>query len=199
MSDASMAVIDRDGERRPIIGRERTEGSTLDHVIVQLTDGRPLWILETMLEPAHHGHYRLLARFADFESAEGRTEAVIPVVEERPKVGRRIRETQTVRVSKKTHERQETVDEPTIHERVEVERVAVNRPVDEVEDNRYEGETLIIPVYREELVLQKRLVLKEEIRITKRREEEHHPQQITLREQEVEIERQDVDGAEHTP
>jgi uncharacterized protein (TIGR02271 family) len=192
-------VIDRDGERRPIIGRERTEGSTVDHVIVQLADGRPLWILETMLEPAHDGHYRLLARFADFESAEGRTEAVIPVVEERPKVGRRIRETQTVRVHKQTHERQETVDEPTIHERVEVERVAVNRPVDEAEDSRYEGETLIMPVYREELVLQKRLVLKEEIRITKRREEEHHPQQITLREQEVEIERQDIDGAQHTP
>lgn len=198
MSDTSMTVIDRDGERRPIIGRERSEGSTVDHVIVQLADGRPLWILETMLEPADDGHYRLLARFADFESVEERSEMVIPVVEERLKVGRRIRETQTVRIHKKVHERQETVDEPTIHERVEVERVTVNRPVDEVEDSRYEGETLIIPVYREELVLQKRLVLTEEIRITKRREKESNPQQITLREQEVEIERQDIDGTEHT-
>jgi uncharacterized protein (TIGR02271 family) len=67
--------------------------------------------------------------------------------------------------------------------------VPVNRPVDRPVPARYEGDTLIVPVFEETLVVEKRLVLKEELRITKRRAERHRPRRTTLRHEEVSVER----------
>jgi uncharacterized protein (TIGR02271 family) len=47
---------------------------------------------------------------------------------------------------------------------------------------------LIIPVFEEMLVVEKRLVLKEEIRITKRRIEATEQARVLLREEHVDIE-----------
>lgn len=54
-------------------------------------------------------------------------------------------------------------------DQVAVERVEINQTVDSVPGPRQEGDTLIIPVVEEVLYTEKRLVLREEIRITKRR------------------------------
>ncbi|MCA1628121.1 MAG: YsnF/AvaK domain-containing protein, partial [Acidobacteria bacterium] len=59
-------------------------------------------------------------------------------------------------------EREEIVDELLLKEAVEVERVIINREVDAPVPVRYEGETMIVPVLEEMLVVEKRLVLKEE-------------------------------------
>jgi uncharacterized protein (TIGR02271 family) len=53
---------------------------------------------------------------------------------------------------------------------------------------RQEGDTLIIPVYEEILVVEKRLVLKEEIRITKRHIDATEQARVLLREEHVDIE-----------
>jgi len=57
------------------------------------------------------------------------------------------------------------------HEEVQVQRVAVNRILDEGESvaPRQEGDTLVIPVIEEEVVVLKRRVVREEIRVTKLR------------------------------
>jgi len=76
------------------------------------------------------------------------------------------------------HKRVETVPvETTIdlaHDEVSIERVPVNRPVDAVPEARYEGDALVVPIVAEELVTTKRLVVREDLRITRRRVTEAH-------------------------
>jgi uncharacterized protein (TIGR02271 family) len=83
------------------------------------------------------------------------------------------------------------VDEPLLREEVTVERAAINQIVNEPVPVRYEGDTMIVPVLEEILVVEKRLVLKEEIRITRQRVEQREPQRVTLRSEEVIVERVD--------
>ncbi len=54
---------------------------------------------------------------------------------------------------------------------------------------RQEGDTLIVPLLEEVLVVQKQLLLKEEVHISKKRTEQHHPEQVTLRSEQVSVER----------
>ncbi len=112
----------------------------------------------------------------------------IPVVAEEVKIERRVVEQGGVRVHKHVTEREETVEQPTFREEVSVERVAIGRPIDAVMDVRHEGDTMIIPVVEEVLVVEKRLVLKEEIRVTTRRINETEQARVVLRSEEVEIE-----------
>jgi uncharacterized protein (TIGR02271 family) len=86
---------------------------------------------------------------------------------------------------------EEFVDEPLLEEEVEVERVAINRIVDGPLPVRYEGDTMIVPLLEEVLVVEKRLVLKEELRITKRQHKTRKPQRVTLRSEEVRVEHLD--------
>lgn len=115
---------------------------------------------------------------------------VIPVVEERVNVSKRIVETGKVHISKKVSEQETSVSIPLISEQYDVERVAVNEVVDTPPPAmRYEGDTTIIPVLREVMVVQKRYEIIEEIRITKRKTESTDTQQVRLRKEEVNIER----------
>jgi len=70
-----------------------------------------------------------------------------------------------------------------LHEEVAVERVAVNRVLAQGETAvpREEGNVLIVPVVHEELVVMKRLVVKEELHITKRRVSEQREVSDTVR------------------
>ena len=106
---------------------------------------------------------------------------VIPVVAEELRVGRRTVETGRVRVTKLVREEQEQVDLPTLSEEVSVERVPVNRFVETVPQPRQEGDTVIFPVLEEVLVVERRIRLKEEVRITKRVSETRESQSVTLR------------------
>jgi stress response protein YsnF len=54
------------------------------------------------------------------------------------------------------------------HEVVDIERVPVGEDVDDIPPVRQEGETTVVPVVEEVLVVEKRLRLVEEVRITKR-------------------------------
>ena len=115
---------------------------------------------------------------------------VIPVVAEQVSVGKRVVETGTVKVSKKVTEQQTAVSLPLVREQYDVERVPVNEVVDTPPAAmRYEGDTTIIPVLREVMVVQKRYEIVEEIRITKRKTESTDTQQVSLRKEEVTIER----------
>lgn len=114
---------------------------------------------------------------------------ILPVMAETLDVQKRVMETGKVRVSKHVLEYDEIVDQALLEESVDVERVPVNRVVDGPVPLRYEGDTMILSVLEETLVVEKKLVLKEEVRITRCRSAVHKPQQIRLREEQVSIER----------
>ncbi|MCU1290719.1 MAG: hypothetical protein JWN60_2948 [Acidobacteria bacterium] len=125
---------------------------------------------------------------------------VIPVIEEEIVVDKYIVEKGKVRVSKRISEHEEIVDEPLFHEEVKVERVPVNKFIDAAPPIRREGDTLIIPVIKEQLIVQKRLVLIEELHVRKELVETHQPQTITLLKEQVEINRvaDNTDSAANT-
>jgi len=114
---------------------------------------------------------------------------IIPAIAETVQVEKQTVETGKVIITKRVHEREETVDLALLHEEVEVNHVAVNRVVDEPPSIRYEADTMIVPVLEEVLVVEKRLMLKEEIYITKRRTEVHSPETVTLRHEDIQVER----------
>jgi len=95
----------------------------------------------------------------------------------------------TVRVATVTHEHEQLVDEALTHERVEVERVPIGRTVEAVPPIREEGDTTIFPVVEEVIVVERRLVLKEEIRIRRLRSTDRHHEVVTLRTQDAVITR----------
>jgi uncharacterized protein (TIGR02271 family) len=114
---------------------------------------------------------------------------VIPVIEEEAFLDKRVVETGRVRISKRVSEREELIDEPLFREEVTVERVPINQYVDQPPQVRHEGDVMIIPVIQEQLVMQKRLVLVEELRVRKQVVETHQPQSVTLRREEIDVRR----------
>lgn len=114
---------------------------------------------------------------------------VIPVIEEKAFIDKQIVETGKVRISKRVSEHEEVIDEPLHVEKVIVERIPVNQYVDESPQVRHEGDTMIIPVVEEQIVIQKRLVLVEELRVRKQIVETHEPQSVTLRKEEIDVKR----------
>ncbi len=123
-------------------------------------------------------------------SASAEAPLTIPVLEERLQVGKELVETGRVRLEKKVHEREEMVEMPLTHDEVSVERVAVNRYVESPPPVRYEGDTTVIPVLKE--VIEKRLVLVEELRVTRHQVQTHDSRQVTLRSETIEVQRLDA-------
>jgi uncharacterized protein (TIGR02271 family) len=173
---------------------------TRREILVRLADGRQVMAPADALHRLPDGGYRLSLGGTDLsdlsaavENAAGRR-VVIPVVSEELAVGKRDVEAGRVRITKLVREEQQTVDQPVFAEEVVVERVAVNRMVDGPVQVRHEGETMIVPLLEEVLVVEKRLMLREEIRVTRRRNETHRPQTVTLRKEEVKVERVEPDA-----
>lgn len=119
-----------------------------------------------------------------------RDKRVIPVVEERLATSKRKVETGRVRVRKTVRSRIETVDLPVISEEFSVERVAVNSPVGEQPPTpRWEGDTMIVPVLEQRLVIERRWWVREELHLKRRRREIREPQNVELRSEQVHVER----------
>jgi len=114
---------------------------------------------------------------------------VIPVVEEQAVVHKRKKLTEGVRVRTEVHEAQEIIDEPLATEDIAVERTPLDRWVDAPVPIRHEGDVTVVTLVEEVVVVEKRLRAIEEIRISKRRSVRHEPQQVTLRREEVVVER----------
>ena len=117
-----------------------------------------------------------------------RVERVVPILAEDVVVGKRAVETGRVRIHKTVQEHEEIVDEPLTQETVEVERVPINRIIERPIPTRQEGDVTIISITKEVLVVEKRLMFTEEVRITRRKSEFHEPQRVTLHTEEIAIE-----------
>ena len=83
--------------------------------------------------------------------------AVIPVVEERVAILKRKRLDEGVRVRTVVHEEEAVVDEALASEEVEVERVPLDRWVEAPVPVRQEGDTTILTLLEEVVVVEKRL------------------------------------------
>ena len=173
----------------------------MPRLTLRTADGREVVAPPESLQRLPDGTYRLslggtdIGELSDTLRGAGggldqaRAAAVIPVVAEELQVGRRTVETGRVRVTKLVKEHEEVVNEPIRTEEVVVERFPVNRVVDAAPEPRREGDTLVFPVLEEVLVVERRLMLKEEVRISKRITETQEQQTVTLREEDVRIER----------
>jgi uncharacterized protein (TIGR02271 family) len=188
-------VIDLDGISGTI---ERTslQGAGVTSVLIQLEGGEQLLVPREMLVEQGDGTYRIDTRLARLLEAQGDDALVLPVIEETAHVRRVATTTGKVAVTKSVQERIETIDEPLITEEVTVERVTINRPVDEAPTIRHDGDTLVIPLLEEEMVVEKRLVLREEVRVRKLSKETHSPQEVSLRSEQIEISRQPISSAD---
>lgn len=120
-------------------------------------------------------------------------EVVLPLAEESAVVERRLVETGRVRVSLRTEIADHEVNETLHSDSVEVEHVPVNRTLEAGEEvpqpRRGADGGWIIPVVEEVLVVERRLVLREELHLHVRRVEEQFRESVPLRRQRVAVER----------
>lgn len=125
---------------------------------------------------------------------EKRQERSVPVIEEELVTGTRPVQTGAVRVRKKVERTEKAVEMPVIQDVVNVTRVPVNRVVAAMPAIREEGDLVIVPVVEEELVIEKRLVLKEEIHIHRRQVKKRVTKEVTLGREHAIVERLDAEG-----
>ena len=114
-------------------------------------------------------------------------EVMTPLIEERLRTEVHEVSKGEVNVHLRTLVRQEIARETLIAETIDIERVAVGRFVDETPQVRQEGEVTIVPVLEEVIV--KRLYLREEVRLTRRRVRTDFEEAVDLRRQEATIDR----------
>jgi uncharacterized protein (TIGR02271 family) len=169
-------------------------------VLVQLESGRQVLVPVHLLVREEEGRYSIPMALADLEQHAGadarEPPLVLPVIEETLGMDTRPVETGRVRIRKVATEREELVDLPLRREEVIIRRVPINRVVEGPLPVRYEGDTMIISLLEEVLVVDTRLLLTEEVHITTRRTETHTPERVTLRHEDVTIERVDLERQE---
>jgi len=215
-----MIVVDKNGLEGAIISPPSIDPSRVsnyssqsarDHeVLVRFQNGQQLLVPWALLVHQADDRYSLpisVDELAATQSVQGHRAAthsaiasdqgdylVIPVVDEELSVQKRVIETGVTEIRKTVHEHVERVDEPLRAEDVEIERVAVNRIVDAPLQIRHEGDTMIIPLLEEVLVVEKRLMLREEVHVKRVHREVHEPQDVLLQEERVEIVRKPAAG-----
>jgi uncharacterized protein (TIGR02271 family) len=151
-------------------------------------------------EPDDEGQELLFSAKSGASSAKSTDNSRLTLLAEDLTVGKEAVETGRVRVSKQTHVRHVDVDETLARENAEIETIPIGRQIFEMPPIRQEGDTTIVPIVEEVLHTERRLILKEEIRITRRKTTELFHDRVTLRYQEAVITRvqsatEPVDGA----
>jgi uncharacterized protein (TIGR02271 family) len=213
----SAIVTDRDGLRGRIdTAAPQTREGGRPEVLVHLDNGRQAFVPVDELVLEDDGSFTLPYSLSEVaRPVGGRREVsgdagdetivtsnrtreeeriVMPVIAETLDVQKRKVQTGGVRIKKIVHEREEVVDEPLMREEVQVKRVPINRVVDAPVPVRHVGNTMIISLLEEVLVVEKRLMLKEELHITKGEIETYKPQRVTVRTEEAVVERVEDDG-----
>jgi uncharacterized protein (TIGR02271 family) len=120
------------------------------------------------------------------------TEHVIPVIEEEIIIDKKLTRKGGIIIKKEVISEDASIDIPLLNEHIDIERIPVNKYLDSRPEIRHEGDTTIIPVLKE--VIEKRLLLVEEIRITKTVTSETTSEKITLSKQKVTITKEDEPG-----
>lgn len=217
----AIEVVDKVGRRGTLGEKVDDQQTGSSYTTVRLEDGRSILVLTDLLISREDGTYYVPVDLGELEqqrtqrgtttqsyetrefAAPNQTreltandgEVVLPVIEEELQVGKRLVERGALRVHKHVGEREEVVRELLSQETIEVERVPINRVVEAAEGVREDGDTVIIPVYEEMAVVEKRLVLKEEVRLHVRRSQREWKDRVTLRREEIDIDRRETGEA----
>lgn len=198
MFAAAMPVISREGIRGIIQPDAWLAGEAEGQIVVTFQDGRDYPIATAALHPRLDGGYGvdlspeqvreiLGSNSASIEAVAD--ELIIPILEEEATLHIERTAVAKVRLHKTVAHRDITVGEPTYDEAVTVERYPINQVVEGPLPVRYEGDTMIISVMEETLVIQKQYLLKEEIHVTTIRRPTEQTETYTLRSEAVTVER----------
>ena len=120
--------------------------------------------------------------------SSARDEIRVPVLEERLEVGTRPIELGEVRLHKTIELFEQVARQPILREDVIVERVEMHQELDAPAEPHMDGDWFVVPIMEEVLVVQKRLVLKEEVRIKKRQVTEEYEVREQLRREHLDVE-----------
>jgi stress response protein YsnF len=165
-------------------GHTATVDAVTDRAVrVRLPEGVVVELDRSLVEPTGGGGYRADLRFSDLDAR------VLQEVEERVEIRTEASEIGRVVVRTVTDTVEEPIEADGWRETVDVERVPIGREVDAVEPPHEDGGVTVIPVYEEVLVIRKQLVLREEVRLTRRREPVSGPSHVARRRQRVEVDR----------
>lgn len=117
----------------------------------------------------------------DLQDGEG----LIPLFSEELAISKRVVETGSVVVTRITREQSVPIEEPLAEETIEISREPIGRHVETLPLVRQEGDTIVVPIVEEQLVIGRRLFLKEEVRIRRVRSTRTHRDNVPLRRHEV--------------
>jgi stress response protein YsnF len=120
---------------------------------------------------------------------ETATEEVVPLVEETASIQKREIVTGRVRIRTVTDTVEEIARADLQQETVEVTRVPIDRVVDVAPAVRTDDGVMVVPVLEEVVVVEKRLVLKEELHIRRKVEAKPVEVPVSLRKQRAVVER----------
>jgi uncharacterized protein (TIGR02271 family) len=123
------------------------------------------------------------------KETKDKDQVVVPLHAEQVSVAKRRVVTGRLRVGTVTRETEQLVEDLLEHEHVEIKRIAIGKQVDKAPAVREEGDTLIIPILEEIVVVERRLVLKEEVRVRRIRERQPYQERVVIRKQEAVITR----------
>jgi uncharacterized protein (TIGR02271 family) len=141
-----------------------------------------------------------VAKFASTNDSDpvetNEKEIVIPVVAEEITIDMQRIARARIHARKRIETIEDSIDTSRVRYDFVVERIPVKRFVDEkLLPMRQESDVLVIPVVEEIMVTEKRLFLREEVRITKHRTTATVPHHITLRREIIDIKRIESDGS----
>ena len=109
----------------------------------------------------------------------------IPLHVEEISVSRREIKKANLQIALVTGTREQLIDEELTHVRVKIERVPIDQTLEAMPPIRQEGDITIIPVVEEIIVVERRLVLKEEVRVRRVSTKEQYHETVVLRQQEA--------------
>jgi uncharacterized protein (TIGR02271 family) len=132
-------------------------------------------------------------RTEDDRTPEQAGETVLPLLAEEVTVSKQTVETGRVQVSRIIHEREQLIDELLAHEAAEIDRIPIDRRIDTMPPVREEGDTIVIPIVEEVLVIERRLLLREEVHVRRVRTTERHRESVTVRYHEAVVTRLPVE------
>jgi len=121
--------------------------------------------------------------------------AVVPVVADSLEVHKEAAPIGAVRVRIEVEQSTERVRTGQVRERYEPIVQAVGVPANERREPYVDGDDVVIPVYEERVVVERRLFLKEEIRLRRSRQVEQQDEDVPLRRERAIFERQQADGS----
>ncbi|HEX2914842.1 MAG TPA: YsnF/AvaK domain-containing protein [Chloroflexia bacterium] len=116
------------------------------------------------------------------------SELAFPVAEERLNVTKRPVDLGEVRLHKSVEQVEETQKVPLTHDDLDIERIPMNQPLEKPVEPYYDGDWYVMPVMKEVVVVQKQLILTEEVRIRKRAITEEKEVREQVRRERIQVE-----------